>query len=197
MDGSARPGLVHLPREAHHLTCTGMTPTTLQPGPRSGAMPVAGCGWGTLDRHGQGLDRLDPCASTGERASWRAGSAATLNDRSVGAARRGSTRTPSIGTHAGLNIKAGDTLLSFHHDPNDPVSLPSDHLLALHRDRRGNMWVGTRGGGLALAELEQGFRCRRFGTDKEWLPRTVHGLADGPSGSLGRDGRAGSAPVCA
>ena len=133
----------------------------------------------------KGLDRLDHVRPPVNVLRGGAGSAATLNDRSVGPLAEDPQGRLWIGTHAGLNIKAGDTLLSFHHDPNDPVSLPSDHLLALHRDRQGNMWVGTRGGGLALAELEQGrLRCRRFGTDKEWLPRTVHGLADGPSGSL-------------
>lgn len=55
---------------------------------------------------------------------------------------------------------------SYRHRPDDPGSLPSDHIYSLLKDSRGRMWVGTFGGGLALAEpTPTGYRFRTFMRD--------------------------------
>ena len=40
------------------------------------------------------------------------------------------------------------TAAIIRNDPDDPSSLSSDHVRAVFRDRSGNMWIGTEGGGL-------------------------------------------------
>lgn len=39
-----------------------------------------------------------------------------------------------------------DALRALHHDPGDPASLSDDATIALHRDRRGRLWIGTQSG---------------------------------------------------
>ena len=46
-----------------------------------------------------------------------------------------------------LRYDAGaDALRVIRHDPDDPASLSDDATIALHRDRRGRLWVGTQSG---------------------------------------------------
>ena len=41
---------------------------------------------------------------------------------------------------------AEDTFRRYRHDPDDPTSLSDDATMALHLDRRGQLWVGTQSG---------------------------------------------------
>lgn len=54
-----------------------------------------------------------------------------------------------FGTQDGLNRYDGYKFVHLKHDPQDPTSLRSDSILALHLDPDGNLWVGTEGGGLS------------------------------------------------
>jgi len=51
-----------------------------------------------------------------------------------------------IGTLGGLNLYDDSEILSFHHDPKDLNSLPSDEIYTLQEDEKGNIWIGTNKG---------------------------------------------------
>lgn len=54
-----------------------------------------------------------------------------------------------FGTQDGLNRYDGYQFVQLKHDPQDPTSLLSDSIFALHLDPQGDLWVGTEGGGLS------------------------------------------------
>jgi diguanylate cyclase (GGDEF)-like protein len=43
---------------------------------------------------------------------------------------------------------------AYHHDPDDPASLPAGKINAIYRDRTGRLWVGLYSGGLAWYDEE-------------------------------------------
>lgn len=57
-----------------------------------------------------------------------------------------------IGTEGGLNQfdKENKTYKHFIHDPNNSKSIGSNAVLAIEKDSRGNLWIGTWAGGLNL-----------------------------------------------
>ncbi|MBN1143500.1 MAG: response regulator [Bacteroidales bacterium] len=57
-----------------------------------------------------------------------------------------------IGTEAGLDVydKNKKTTTHYYNIPGDPQSLSANPVYALHKDRQGNIWVGTWAGGLNL-----------------------------------------------
>ncbi len=57
-----------------------------------------------------------------------------------------------IGTEAGLDVFDKKTGIMSHYNniPGNPQSLSANPVYALHKDRRGNIWVGTWAGGLNL-----------------------------------------------
>ncbi len=57
-----------------------------------------------------------------------------------------------FGTEDGLNRFDGNGVTVYKHDPGDPRSLPNDFVWAIAEDARGDLWVGTEGGGLARWE---------------------------------------------
>ncbi len=54
-----------------------------------------------------------------------------------------------LGTQDGLNRFDGNSFVAFKHDPDYPATLPNDYVQALEEDASGDIWVGTRGGGLS------------------------------------------------
>jgi len=54
-----------------------------------------------------------------------------------------------FGTQDGLNRYDGYKFVHLNYDPKDPTSLRNDSIFALHLDQKGNLWVGTEGGGLS------------------------------------------------
>jgi ligand-binding sensor domain-containing protein len=54
-----------------------------------------------------------------------------------------------FGTADGLNRYDGYEIRVFDHEPENPRSLGSSFVQALHVDRAGTLWVGTLGGGLS------------------------------------------------
>ena len=42
----------------------------------------------------------------------------------------------------------------YHHDPKDPTSIGGDSIYAIHKDRRGNLWVGAWNNGLNIYHPE-------------------------------------------
>ena len=59
-----------------------------------------------------------------------------------------------IGTQDGLNRYDGNSFTIYTYDPDDPGSLPDGNILALHEDRRGNIWIGTLAGGLSRLDKD-------------------------------------------
>lgn len=55
-----------------------------------------------------------------------------------------------MGTKEGLLVYEGfkKEFLLLQNNPNDSTSLSSDNIRAVHQDTKGNVWVGTNGGGL-------------------------------------------------
>lgn len=78
-----------------------------------------------------------------------------------------------VGTNAGgLSQKVMEDgkvdFRNWRHDPEDPNSLPSDMILHLYEDRRGNVWISTPKG---LAVYREGDILRTF-TEEDGLPYT-------------------------
>jgi diguanylate cyclase (GGDEF)-like protein len=84
---------------------------------------------------------------------------------------------------------------TFRHDPADPHSLPGNTVFGLHVEGPGRLWVGTRGGGLALLErLEDGGAVFRTYTERDGLPNgVVYGIHPDSAGSLWMSTNAGLA----
>jgi ligand-binding sensor domain-containing protein/AraC-like DNA-binding protein len=53
-----------------------------------------------------------------------------------------------IGKETGLFRYDGNKLKSFRNDPKDSFSISSNNILAISEDNKGNLWIGTKGGGL-------------------------------------------------
>ena len=72
-----------------------------------------------------------------------------LSQATVTAAVQDQTGFMWFGTQDGLNRYDGYQFVQLKHDPQDPTSLRSDSIFALHLDPQGDLWVGTEGGGLS------------------------------------------------
>ncbi|MBN2009008.1 hypothetical protein JW960_06665 [candidate division KSB1 bacterium] len=61
-----------------------------------------------------------------------------------------------IGTEGGINLynKSNKSYTHFTHDPKNSRSIGSNAIWALHKDSRGNIWIGTWAGGLNLYNPE-------------------------------------------
>jgi len=64
-----------------------------------------------------------------------------------------------------LSGKGSGSVVNYHHDPKDPYSLPNDAVQTIAEDDKGNLWVGTENGGLAVEEGESG-RFRTYAFDE-------------------------------
>lgn len=60
-----------------------------------------------------------------------------------------------FGTEMGLVRYDGYNFRVFRHDPNDPHSISSNIIKAIHEDENGTLWIGTDGGGLCRFDTEQ------------------------------------------
>lgn len=70
-----------------------------------------------------------------------------------------------FGSRYGLNRFDGSGCRVYRHIPGDSLSLPDDHVQALHCDSAGNLWVGLRRGGISVYDrVEQVFRSFSVGT---------------------------------
>jgi len=72
----------------------------------------------------------------------------------------------------GINF-ARDAVVHYQHDPADPHSLSDNRIRALCRDQKGNLWIGTFGGGLnRYDEATARFQALRYD------PANPHSLND-------------------
>jgi hypothetical protein len=75
----------------------------------------------------------------------------------------------------------------YRHDPNDPYSLSSDAVRAIHEDAAGHLWIGTLDGGLNRLDLASGrFTNYRHDPNDPTTPgsNTVLALYADPAGML-------------
>ena len=59
-----------------------------------------------------------------------------------------------FGTIDGLNRFDGYRCKVYKHDPNDPTSISSSFIHGMMEDQHGNLWIGTRDGGLSVLTPE-------------------------------------------
>jgi len=80
---------------------------------------------------------------------------------------------------------ATGTVVNVRHDAGDPDSLASDQLLALHFDRRGRLWVGTKDAGVERMDGTRFHHYRHRPGDTSSLGHDeVWGLAEDARGQL-------------
>ncbi|MEO5891725.1 MAG: two-component regulator propeller domain-containing protein [Ferruginibacter sp.] len=58
-------------------------------------------------------------------------------------------------TEDGLDKFDGSHFTVYRHKPGDTTSLFSNEILALHEDKKGNLWIGTSGGSLSLYDRKK------------------------------------------
>lgn len=99
-----------------------------------------------------------------------------------------------VGTLDGLNLyrpESGDWW-HFRMEQDNPHSLPSSIVRALHTARDGSLWVGTHGGLARLDRLESGrARFTRFGPAETWPDPTVYAIEEDANGRLWLAGNRG------
>lgn len=94
-----------------------------------------------------------------------------------------------VATESGLDLldpATGTVLRRFRHDADDPASLGSNYVVAVHRGAGGMLWVATFGGGLNRLDPEapgEGFT--RYTEQSSGLPsNTLAGLLEDDAGHL-------------
>lgn len=112
---------------------------------------------------GAGLDRFDRATGRfqGFRCTYALVPSSAALPRPVQEDRRGRLWLVSEAGVGRLDPAAG-TVVDYRHDPDVPHGLGRGPVRALQVDRRGDVWVGTEGGGLSLYQPERdGFRVVR------------------------------------
>ena len=91
-----------------------------------------------------------------------------------------------IGTADGLARYDGVGFKVYRHDPEDPASLPSNVVQALHVDANQRLWVACEGGGLSMlsAADRSEFRHINPSTLPTFQMEDVYAIASAPDGTL-------------
>ncbi len=132
-----------------------------------------------------GLWRLD--TGSGAAARFRPAAGQRLSDERVILVARADADTLWVGTRNGLNRvePAQGRVRSFTPEAGVPQSLPAGFVTTLYTDRRGRLWVGTYGGGIAIHEpgTPDG-RFRRLGAAHGLPDDNVNAIVEGPQGAV-------------
>jgi diguanylate cyclase (GGDEF)-like protein/PAS domain S-box-containing protein len=83
-------------------------------------------------------------------------SAARLAQHSVNAIFQDHAGYMWIATQGGLNAWNGYQYRLYHHDADNPASLPDDFVTAIAEDRNNRIWVGSNNGNIASLDPESG-----------------------------------------
>lgn len=90
-----------------------------------------------------------------------------------------------ISTFNGLNRLDPVTgkIYVFHHDKGNPASISNDRILSTFEDSRGNIWVGTFGGGLCKYDRKTGI-FRRFSKMEGMPDNVIYNIIEDEAGYL-------------
>jgi ligand-binding sensor domain-containing protein/serine phosphatase RsbU (regulator of sigma subunit) len=90
-----------------------------------------------------------------------------------------------IGTSNGLNAfdKQTGKVVRYIHDPKKPTSISHDHVVDIHRDRSGRLWITTWGGGLDLFDTKAGTFTALHVSDG-LSSETLYGILEDKNGTL-------------
>lgn len=148
-------------------------------------------GWLWVGTENDGIDRIRPNTGIGRKIQPRNG----LSHPIITTIIQQSKDTFWVGTFGGINRLVLDdpaspftdmTISQFIHDPQNPQSLSNQHVFATYLDGKGNLWIGTRGGGLNRLDISSG-NFERFLHDEE-NPYSIsndyvwHIISDGKNG---------------
>ncbi len=198
--GTFRGGLTRITLSDDFSLSTQTARFTLQPG-KPGSLSnnfilslhedSEGILWiGTIDG---GLCRFDP---TDRRfITYRTDAAGqdsgTISNDNVNAILDDGPGTLWVGTIVGLNLMDVSTgrFVRFLPDPARPGSLPNPFIRSLHRDQKGDLWVGTNGGGLCRLVREGAspgdWTFEVFSSSNAGLPNDViYGILEDEAGFL-------------
>jgi PAS domain S-box-containing protein len=130
--------------------------------------------------HSNGLAVLPPGGQ--ELQSVAIGSKGILTDIAAGP-----DGTLWLGSEHGLihySPKSGQAR-RFAHDPDDLRSLSDDHILDIHSDAAGQLWVGTRAGlNRLIVAADGGVRFRRYGIADGLPDQTIEAILSDAAGNL-------------
>ncbi len=119
-------------------------------------------GTGGFGAPGSGLNRFDPETKRFTRYTSIPDDLKTLSSDTISSILPAEEGKLWVGT-GGFSTSGGGLSLfdpltgevtRFQHDEDDPMSLASDDVVSLFRDRNGQIWVGTWGGGLDRLERQ-------------------------------------------
>jgi len=90
-----------------------------------------------------------------------------------------------ISTFNGLNRldPESEKIYVFHHDKGNPVSISNDRILSSFEDSRGNIWVGTFGGGLNRYDRKTGV-FSKYGKKEGFPDNVIYDIVEDRSGYL-------------
>jgi signal transduction histidine kinase/ligand-binding sensor domain-containing protein/DNA-binding response OmpR family regulator len=119
-------------------------------------------------------------------AGSQSGSAGLL-DGAIIAAHRGRDDQLWFGTYSkGLFLynPATDSFKQYANVPGDPASLAKNDVRVIFEDRKGNVWVGTNGGGLARLDKKTGKFTNYVTTNSSINSNDVRAIAEDQNGNL-------------
>lgn len=98
-----------------------------------------------------------------------------------------------LGTQDGLNRFDGYEFRVYRSDPQQPDSMPDNHITTLERSRRGGFWVGTLAGGLGryLPEADAFVRYAADGSAGSLASNAINIVRETPDGTVWVAGSAG------
>lgn len=116
----------------------------------------------------RGLNRLEPESGQITQFLTNPNKPGSLSYETVNAILPDHSGGVWVGTLQGLNYwdRQTETFFNYSNKPADPASLPSNFITCLHRCVQDIIWIGSRGGGLALLDKDRKkFQLHRAGTD--------------------------------
>lgn len=113
--------------------------------------------------------------------------AGSLTDGAIIAAHRGRDDQLWFGTYSkGLFLynPPRDSFTQYANIPGDPTSLAKNDVRVIFEDRKGNIWVGTNGGGLARLDKKTGKFANYVTTNSSINSNDVRAIAEDQKGNL-------------
>lgn len=133
--------------------------------------------WIGTDR---GLNKYDPYLGQMTKILSQENNAKSLSNNTITAITE--CNTIWIGSFNGLNKIVGygvdgvPKFKQYNHDPQNKSSLSNNRIYSLYTDKKGNIWIGTEGGGLNFI----------LNSQDTHTPTSIRRIPYGPEGTLGK-----------